>query len=288
MSIGIEESVALLLTVIAPDTLLAAVGLNAAVKFVLAPGAKVIGTASPETLTVETEVANAETVTVAVPEFVNRMVWLDSVPTTTFPNVIDDGVAVSADEGAVVAVPLRSTTRDGSDALLAIETLPERVPAALGLYVMVRFASAPAPKLAGTANPVTLTPEPETAIPEIVTLLVPGFVNLTVFVTSLPTETVPNAIDDADAFSTAVVVPVPLKITSIVGSIALLVIAMVPASEAPAVGLNTTLIVVLCPALNAIGRCGPEAVNPVPVTEIPEIIKIPAPVFVSVTVFVLL
>ena len=132
-SIGIEESVALLFTVIAPDTLLAAVGLNAAVKLALAPGANVIGTDSPETLTVETEGASAETVTVAVPEFARRIVWLDSVPTTTFPKVIDDGVAVSADEGVVVAVPLRSTTKDESDALLAIETLPERAPAAVGL-----------------------------------------------------------------------------------------------------------------------------------------------------------
>ena len=72
------------------------------------------------------------------------------------------------------------------------------------------------------------------------------------------------------------------------GSTALLVIVIVPVSEAPAAGLNTTLIVVLCPALSAMGRCGPEAVNPVPATEIPVIIKMPEPVFVKVTVFELL
>lgn len=123
----------MLLTVIAPETLLAAVGLNAAVKFALAPGAKVIGIVSPETLTVETEGVNPETVTEAVPEFAKRIVWLDSVPTTTFPKVIDDGVAVSCDEAAVVAVPDRSSAMDGSDALLTIKTLPASVPAALGL-----------------------------------------------------------------------------------------------------------------------------------------------------------
>jgi xanthine/uracil/vitamin C permease (AzgA family) len=99
---------------------------------------------------------------------------------------------------------------------------------------------------------------------------------------------VPNAIDDAEAFSTAEVVPVPLRVTSMVGSIALLVIAIVPVSAAPAVGLNATVIVVLCPALSAMGRCGPDAVNPAPATEIPEIIKMPVPVFVKVTVFVVL
>lgn len=177
MSIGIEESVALLLTVIAPETLLAAVGLNAAVKFALAPGAKVIGTVIPETLTVETEGVNPETVTVAVPEFDRRIVWLDSVPTTTFPKVMEEGVAVSADEAAVVAVPLKSRTTEASDALLANETLPASVPAAVGLYVIVRLTSFPPARLAGTAKPLTLTPEPETTIPEIVTLPVPAFAN---------------------------------------------------------------------------------------------------------------
>ena len=73
-SIGIEESDALLVTVILPDTLLAAVGLNAAVKFALFPGAKVRGTLSPETLTAATEGVSPETVTLAVPEFARRIV----------------------------------------------------------------------------------------------------------------------------------------------------------------------------------------------------------------------
>jgi hypothetical protein len=73
-SIGIEESDALLVTVILPDTLLADVGLNAAVKFALAPGAKVMGTTSPETLTAATDGVSAETVASAFPEFVKRIV----------------------------------------------------------------------------------------------------------------------------------------------------------------------------------------------------------------------
>jgi hypothetical protein len=125
--------VALLVTVIAPDTLLATAGLNAAVKFALVPGAKVIGTVSPETLTAATEGASPETVTLAVPEFVKRIVWVVSVPTTTFPKAMDGGVAVSADVGEVVAVPLSLTTSDESEALLAIETDPASVPAELGL-----------------------------------------------------------------------------------------------------------------------------------------------------------
>jgi hypothetical protein len=123
----------LLVTVIVPDTLLAAVGLKAAVKMALAPGPRVIGTVSPETLTAATEGVSPETVTLAVPEFANRMVCVAPVPTTTLPKAMDEGVAVSVDVGAVVAVPLRPTTSEGSEALLRIETDPASVPAELGL-----------------------------------------------------------------------------------------------------------------------------------------------------------
>jgi|HubBroStandDraft_3_1064219.scaffolds.fasta_scaffold53822_3 hypothetical protein len=46
---------------------------------------------------------------------------------------MDEGVAVSVDVGAVVAVPLSPISSDGSEALLAIETDPASVPAELGL-----------------------------------------------------------------------------------------------------------------------------------------------------------
>lgn len=155
----------------------------------------------------------------------------------------------------------------------------------------VKLASFPAANVVGKANPVTLTPEPENVIPEIVTLPVPVLASWTVFVSSLPTEMVPNAIDAGEMLRIdveTVVVPVPLRATVVVGSRALLLIATVPLSAALEVGLKRTLMVVLWPALKAIGRCGPEAVNAVPVTEIPEIVKIPVPVLVSVTVCVLL
>jgi hypothetical protein len=49
------------------------------------------------------------------------------------PKVIEEGVAVSADVGAVVAVPVSPTTSEESEALLAIATDPLSVPAELGL-----------------------------------------------------------------------------------------------------------------------------------------------------------
>lgn len=149
----------------------------------------------------------------------------------------------------------------------------------------------PDARVIGKANPLTLTPEPEKVIPEIVTLPVPVLASCTVFVSSLPTETVPNAIDAGETLRIdveVVVVPVPVRATVIVGSRALLLIVTVPLSAALEVGLKRTLMVALWPALKAMGRCGPDAVNPVPLMEIPEIVRIPVPVLVSVTVFVLL
>jgi hypothetical protein len=206
---------------------------------------------------------------------------------------MDDGVAVMVAVGVVVAVPLRPITAVESDALLAIETVPASVPAAPGLYVTVRLASFPGARVTGTANPETLTPEPEKVIPEIVTLPVPVLVNCTVFFTSLPTETVPNATDAGERLSTedivvVVPVPIPLRATDMVGSRALLVIVIVPLSAPFEVGLKRTLMVVLWPPLKAIGRWGPEAVNSGPATAMPEMIRIPVPVLVNVTVFVLL
>ena len=106
-----------------------------------------------------------------------------------------------------------------------------------------------------------------------------------------PTATLPKAIELGVAVSAAAVgavVPVPLNATSEGDSAALLVIVIVPVSAFPAVGLNTAEIDVLWPAASEIGRCGPEAVNPVPDTEIPETLNASVPVLVSVTVFVVL
>ena len=71
--------------------------------------------------------------TLAVPVFANCTVFVTSLPTETVPKVMDEGVALSVGVGVVVADPLRPTTSEGSDALLAIETAPDSVPVELGL-----------------------------------------------------------------------------------------------------------------------------------------------------------
>ena len=63
------EPTALLVTVILPDKVPAAVGLYAAVKLALFPAAKLRGSVIPETTTLPTDDATLEIVTCAVPVF---------------------------------------------------------------------------------------------------------------------------------------------------------------------------------------------------------------------------
>ena len=85
-----------------------------------------------------------------------------------------------------------------------------------------------------------------------------------------------------------VVVPVPLRAIRDGEPSALLVIVIIPVSAFAPVGLKTAEMEALLPALSDSGSFGPEALNPVPVTEIPEIVSSSVPSLVTVTVFVAL
>jgi len=283
MTVG--EPTALLVTVILPATLPAEAGLYAAVTVALAPSANLAGSVMPETATPATDGVTLEIVTCDVPIFCRRIVCVVSLPTTTFPKLKDAGVADSVESVAVALIPINTL---GSLALLVIDTDPVSVPADAGLYVTVKSAVCPPASVMGAVIPETLTAFPEDVTLEIATASLPVFVRCTVSVASLPTATLPKAIEFGVAVSAAAVVPAPLRATSEGEPAALLVIVIVPVSASPAVGLNKAEMDVLCPALSEIGRCGPEAVKPVPVTEIPETVNISAPVLVSVTVFVAL
>jgi len=114
------------------------------------------------------------------------------------------------------------------------------------------------------------------------------FVTFTVWVAVLPTVTVPKAIDAGDTVSAAADVPVPARATNVGELGALLAIVIVPVSWLSTVGLKTAETLALWPALSEIGSLGPEAVNPVPFTEIAETDSMSVPLFVSVTVCVAL
>lgn len=94
------------------------------------------------------------------------------LPTTTFPKLTDPGVADNVERVAVALIPINML---GLVALLAMDKLAVRVPAATGLYVTVRFAVCPAANVAGAVIPDTLTPVPEIASLEIAAASLPVF-----------------------------------------------------------------------------------------------------------------
>ncbi len=182
-----------------------------------------------------------------------------------------------------VAVALTLICIVGSVALLVSVSIPVSVPAATGLYVTVKFTVCPAANDAGTVRPVTVTPVPVYDILVIDADSAPVFSSFTVCVCSLPTATSPKVIAAGVAVSAAPVTPVPLRATSEGELAALLAIVIIPVSLAPVVGLNAAVMDAVWPALSDIGSFGPEAVNPVPDTEIAEMVSESVPLLDNVT-----
>jgi hypothetical protein len=77
--------------------------------------------------------------------------------------------------------------------------------------------------------------------------------------------------------------PVPDNAIASVGLEAFEVIVTVPLAAPAAVGVNVTLNVVLCPAVNVMGTVTPLRLNPVPLIPTCEIVTLDPPVFVTVS-----
>ena len=82
--------------------------------------------------------------------------------------------------------------------------------------------------------------------------------------------------------------PVPVASITAGEFVASLITETVPFTDPAAVGANTIDSTVVCPALSIIGVAIPLALSPAPITPTLEIVTLPAPEFVSVTLLVLL
>ena len=154
--------------------------------------------------------------------------------------------------------------------------------------MIVRSAVWPAANVRGAVYPETLIPVPDHATLEIVALWLPVLASCRVWVVWLPTATVPKEMEGGEAVSAPATVPVPLRGTCIGEPGALQVILINPFSGLPTVGVKPAEMGALWPGLRARGNFGPEAVKPVPATEIPKTVSICVPLLVSVTVCVAL
>jgi len=99
----------------------------------------------------------AETVTLAVPEFVNVKGTDELLPTSMLPKLMLEGLAESA---TCVPAPLRAMV--GSDVAVFMEMLPDAFPAVVGANATVNFVLSPAVRVNGVVSPVILKPVPVT------------------------------------------------------------------------------------------------------------------------------
>lgn len=163
-----------------PEALPATVGLNIALRLVLAPAARVTGKEGPDS---EMPVPEADTAEIAMlddPAFVKRTVCVDSLPTFTSPKLTEAGVTVRF-EGFETPAAVKATTTGESGALLLIIIWPETGPLAAAVNVVETVALCPTAKAMGTGIGFIVNAEPVTEIPETVTGWVPLFVIVKIF-----------------------------------------------------------------------------------------------------------
>src|SRR5258706_3713551 len=141
---------------------------------------------------------------------------------------------------------------------LITEMAPLTAPAAVGEKTVLNVVVEPAAIVTGTVRLVTLKPVPEVVIFEILTLVLPVFVSVTVCVLLLPRFTFPKLRVVALAEScNAPATPVPL-IAMVLGELgALLTNETLPVTAPALAGENATLKVVLCSGVRGRGRTNP-------------------------------
>jgi len=144
-----------LVTVIFPETVSAAVGLNATFNVWVCPGVKVTGVVTPLVVTSFALTVTCEIVTFPVPLLVSVTLLELVVPALTFPKARLVGFAVSITVPAV-PVPLSAIVEGELGALLVIVIVPDKLPAVVGAKSALKVTLAPAATVLGIVNPFKL------------------------------------------------------------------------------------------------------------------------------------
>jgi hypothetical protein len=154
-------------------------GVSVTLNEALCCGAKVSGALIPDMLNPVPLTAAAEIVAFTPPVFFTVSVCVWFCPTTTLVNVRLAGVELSV--AGFTAVPLNAVVKLASDAFDAMDTLPLKLPADCGVRVTLNVALCPGVKVNGVAIPDKLNPVPLTVDAEIVTLVLPVFCTVSVW-----------------------------------------------------------------------------------------------------------
>jgi hypothetical protein len=155
--IEVGEFVALLATRMLPGELPAVRGEKAASKVADCPGARIKPAETPLTEYRAPETLTFDTVTSEFPAFVRVTLNTPLFPTATFPKFRLEALAVRSAVDAI-PVPPRETVLGELEASLAIETLPDKAPAAFGEKTILNVDCFPALITRGSEMPVIVTP----------------------------------------------------------------------------------------------------------------------------------
>jgi hypothetical protein len=230
------------------------------------------------------EVVTLEIVTFEFPLFVRVTFSVLLLPSFTLPKLKPVGLAPRSSV-ATTPVPEPEIVNSEFDALLTSDTDPFTAPAVVGANTTLNEVLVPAPIVSGNESPLALKPAPETLACVIVTLAVPVLDKLIVWELLMPVTTFPKLALEGIA-ERCPWTPVPLSATTKVGSVAVLVIVIVPEAFPVAVGVNFAVNDVVWPAPSDIGTENPVMLRPVPVALAWEIVMLVVPEFVSVKTWV--
>ena len=169
-------------------------------------------------------------------------------------------------------------------ALLAIVTLPVRLPADVGAKVTVSAMDCPAVSVCADVTPVVLKPAPDIVTCEIVTLEFPEFVSVRFCELVLPTVTLLKLrlVGFAVTWSVAAT-PAPLSAIAVGDVGASLVNDRLPVTLPEVKGAKLTVIVPEPPAAIVIGSDRPLVLKPEPVTFAAVMDRFALPVFETVS-----
>jgi len=200
-------------------------------------------------------------------------------PTVTLPRLALVGVMARP---ACNPVPETGITVLAPSELVTV-MFPLTVSEVDGLNLTVSDVACPGVSVVGNVKPLVVTSFALTLSCEIVTLLLPLFVSVTVFEFDVPAFTLPKLtlVGLADIVTDAAT-PVPLRETVLGEFGALLTIFIVPLRLPAVVGAKVALKVVLCPAARDAGVVKPLALYAAPLIVICEMVREAVPELVTV------
>lgn len=182
----------------------------------------------------------------------------------------------------VMPVPESAIVRFESDPVEVMEMFPLADPLVVGENVAVNDVICPAFNVKGNDRPLRLNPAPLALAAEIVSVVPPVLVSVSVKFELLPTCTFPNAKLTGLGVSVPWVTPVPERGILRFGLPPFDVTLILPLAAPVALGEKRTVKVVLWPAFNVKGRLNPLKLNPAPLALAAEMVRLDPPELVRV------